>query len=142
MTTLKTFLSLAYLLPISAFAQGTSFAVSCPLEVPAAALQITPVKPGWVSFMNQPFLLKGAAAAWGPPEEQGLLVGERSEKFKTISTFKFDKIAEGNWIQCFYGEGPEITLSKRLPDDVRECTIENPASRKTEPVKVLITCKN
>lgn len=119
--------------------------IACPVEVPASALQVRVPGGDWAAFVDSPATLVGANVSAGPPGSYATLVGEpgpRSTASLQTVTYRFERehLRNENWIECVYGGRPEISLFKRLRDDLAECTIETRRRKKHEPAQVRITC--
>ncbi len=81
---------------------------------------------GWTSFVASPVYLNGAAPSDGPPEKLGILRGEAEKTTKYGWSHRYSLAGpypDGKWLRCDYGTLGEFSLAKRLPDDVRECTV-------------------
>lgn len=120
--------------------------IACPSDVPAKTIHVESSSPDWVPFVDDSALLVGANASAGPPGSFATLVGDPSTHAPANTqsvTYRFDPEHQhnGNWIECIYGGRPEISLYKRLQDDVSECTIETRRRSKTEAAQVRIVCK-
>ena len=120
--------------------------IACPVEVPASALQVRIPGGDWSAFIDSPARLVGANVSAGPPGSYATLVGEPDPRSTaTMQTVKYrferEHLRNENWIECIYGGRPEISLFKRLRDDLAECTIETRRRETHEPAQVRITCK-
>lgn len=121
--------------------------IMCPTEVPATAVQVRVPSVDWVAFIDNPAKLVGANASAGPPGSFATLVGEPSVRatanvHSVKYRFEREYLHNDNWIECIYGDRPEISLFQQLPHDVSECTIETRRSNKSESAQVRITCKS
>jgi hypothetical protein len=121
--------------------------IACPPSVPATAIQVRLPSSEWVPFIDDAALLVGANASGGPPGSFATLVGDPSTRTAAntqLVVYRFDRthLHDGNWIECIYGGRPEISLYRRLEDDVSECTIETRRRKKNEAPQVRIVCKN
>lgn len=104
-------------------AQTTPF--ECPTSIPRSALHVVNTEPGWVPFVASPLYLHAAAPMYGPPELRGDLAEfkERHGKDQWSYTYTFEgTYPEGKWLQCTYGEFNQVALSRRMPDEIKECT--------------------
>ncbi len=73
----------------------------------------------------RPHVLAGVTIYDGPPADLASLVGDGSAKRggKVISTWLFrEPFPKGAWITALYA-GTTLTLTRRLPDDVRELRV-------------------
>lgn len=78
------------------------------------------------AFVASPIYLNGAAPSDGPPEKRGILRGEAEKTTKSGWSHRYSLAGpypEGKWLRCDYGTLGEFSLAKRLPDDIRECTV-------------------
>lgn len=119
--------------------------IACPLEVPASSLQVRVPEGDWAAFVDSPARLVGANVSAGPPGSYATLVGEpgpRSSVSVHTVRYRFERehLRNENWIECVYGGRPEISLFKRLRDDLAECTIETRRREKHESASINITC--
>jgi len=74
----------------------------------------------------------------GDPSEYAWLVPDTDKKHS--ATWQFvPKSKEGYWITCEY-QLTSVTLTQRLPDDVKSCTVEYDA-RFSNPVPKSVRCK-
>ena len=88
--------------------------------------------------------LSGAAPIYGPPDTLGDLVpdGERRGKGTVSTVYDLDGFfKEGKWMQCFYGEYSQLTLSRRMPDATKTCTITYRKGEKAGQNKITIACR-
>ena len=119
--------------------------IACPVELPASAFQVRVPGGDWAAFVDSPAKLVGANVSAGPPGSYATLVGEpgaRSTASLHTVKYRFERehLRNENWIECIYGGRPEISLFKRLRDDLAECTIETRRREKHESAQVRITC--
>jgi hypothetical protein len=117
---------------------------ACPSELPAASLKVEGVPSGWTTFVGAPLYLSDAAPADGPPERLGILRGEGGKVSKTSWTRKYSlegRYPEGKWLRCDYGAYGEVSLAKRLPDDVKECIVTGHKGLHAGENKFEITCR-
>jgi hypothetical protein len=98
----------------------------CPQSIPEASVRVTAPGQAWKPFVSSPLYLSGAAPADGPPERLGVLRGDDPRKTKAGWTHKYSLegiYPEGKWLRCDYGSYGEVSLARRLPDDIHECTV-------------------
>ncbi|MBJ7314364.1 STY0301 family protein [Rugamonas sp. CCM 8940] len=135
------------LLGLLAFVQTAAAAphqISCPAEVAPSAIQL--VTPGWTPHVKFPVPLRAAVASGGPPEQEAKLVGETNwsrgtSEWSTTYTFGEIGFPDGKWIDCIYGRDAQFSLSKRLADGVKECTITVLKVNRGHQINVKILCK-
>jgi len=81
----------------------------------------------------------------GPPESLAVLRGEPlNKKGQPQSTrYEFGDMGfdQGKWLDCGYGEGSQITLSKRLNDGLKECTVTYSKADRPDKQIINIICK-
>lgn len=97
----------------------------CPQSVESGRVLVN-APAGWRSFVAAPIYLNSAAPADGPPERLGVLRGDEEKTTKSGWSHRYSLAGpypEGKWLRCDYGSLGEFSLAKRLPDDVRECTV-------------------
>ena len=100
---------------------------ACPHFLPEVAVKVTSPGSEWKPYVSAPLYLHGAEPADGPPERLGMLRGNDPRKTKTglTQTFSLEgNYPEGKWLRCDYGSLGEMSLSKRLPDGVKQCTVQ------------------
>ncbi|MEO7576840.1 MAG: STY0301 family protein [Massilia sp.] len=118
--------------------------IECPAEISSPSIQIRHL-PGWSAFVQYPLKLASAGMSAGPPGSLAVLRGSQlNSKNEAQSTrYEFSEVGfeKGKWLDCGYGEGSEITLSKRLDDNLKECTITYPPNRSRNWQKITIACQ-
>ncbi len=120
--------------------------IVCPTEVPEASIRIANTPSGWTPYVASPLFLSSAGATAGPPERRAILMGNstwRKGKTEWSTTYDLDGtgFSEGKWIECRYGEYDQVSLSKRLDDSIRSCTVRISKGEKVGQQDVRITCK-
>jgi hypothetical protein len=120
--------------------------VTCPTEIPEASIRIANTPAGWQPYVASPLFLSSAGAMAGPPEKRAILMGDTTwKKGKTewSTTYDLDGagFAAGKWMECRYGEYDEVTLSKRLDDRTKSCTVHFSKGEKAGQRTVKIHCK-
>jgi hypothetical protein len=99
----------------------------------------------WQPSIEGPLYLHSATISEGPPGSFAQLRGEdRNLPGKpaiTSYTFGALSVEQGKWLDCHYGKGAEVTLSRRLDDKVNECVITNLKRDPAERQAVTILCK-
>lgn len=115
--------------------------VECPAEVAEATIRLVAKDDGWKPYQSSPLKLNSAAPTGGPPELHADLAQFTTKRYKTVRIDTYDLSPPhpgGIWMKCGYGASNEITLHKRLDDNVTECTItQNNAS----PSEIGIVCR-
>lgn len=120
---------------------GTAVPPQCPAELPVAAVKVS-APAGWVSHVPAPLALYSAQMASGPPEELAVLVGEpvKGRKLATSYIWTTPGFPQGMWLQCLYGDGGQVVISRRLPEPIRECVIEYTSVKATRDTRVVVSC--
>lgn len=119
--------------------------IACPLQLSAPKVSIAGLAPEWVPSATGVLFLTAAGASNGPPELGATLRGEdvfdkRKSEWRTTFDFGAAGNQYGKWIDCIYGEAGDFTLSKRLPDSTRQCTVRRKNDVKARPRYVRIDC--
>ena len=117
-------ISCAFVVSMDVLAGQTLY--ECPKSIPETSLQLTSPNQDWKSFISSPLYLSSAAPADGPPERLGILREDDYTKTKAGWKRKYaltGQYPEGKWLRCDYGSLGEVSLAKRLPDEIKECTV-------------------
>ncbi len=115
----------------------------CPQSIPETSVHLATPSQEWKPFVSSPLYLSGAAPADGPPERLGILRGDDPRKTKTGWTHKYSlagRYPEGKWLRCDYGSFGEVSLAKRLPDEIQECTVTGKKGEHAGESKIEIAC--
>lgn len=118
--------------------------VECPTSINGRSIQLTNPPQGWKPFVPDSLYLHSAAPIDGPPEQLGALAEFTETRHgKEISyTFRLDSnFPDGKWIKCSYGVNGEITLSKRINDNVTQCTFAYRKGIKAGQHAIKISCE-
>lgn len=141
-------LKIAFILPfyVASDASAKPHSVECPANIPQQAIELAIVPKGWVPFVATPLYLHSAGMAGAPPEKLATLVGEsEGGPVKTAqwsTTYMLEgPYPDGKWMECGYGESNQVILSKRLPDDTRECTVKYRKGEKAGQNHLTIVCQ-
>ena len=104
---------------------GADQIIQCPLEIPEASVQLAHAPEGWTVSGPHSIALRSAGFMNGPPAKLADLKPDSINKHKTgsIETWTFEGYKDGIWLSCGYGDGAEITLSKKIPQSIAECTV-------------------
>jgi len=132
-------------LPLTGRAQASSAApISCPAVLKPGSIRID-AGTGWDSFVEFPLNLYEAGMSGGPPASLAILRGEQQHRSKHLITTRYTFTSHwpsgGKWLDCRYGEAGEISISRRLDDGVRECTISEFQAVPGNPRRIDIACK-
>lgn len=101
--------------------------ITCPLELPAEIMAITPRGDDWKPLVISPLYLHDAAPIAGPPERQGTIIGKMEKRSATEWTEHYNLdvgYPEGVWFQCAYGANNSHTLSKKLDSSLKSCMVK------------------
>lgn len=123
---------------------GSAATVQCPALIPASAIQLSDTPAGWLPYVASPLYLHAAAPMSGPPEMKGDLAEfkkSRSQKEWSYTYAMDGPFPSGKWLQCTYGEGNQLTLSRRLPDETQECSFTYRKGAKAGQHDITILCK-
>lgn len=119
---------LVHLIGVPLFLYATTCAAvapQCPESITPARVELTDTPAGWTASIGSRLYLHSAAPTSGPPEERGELAGFRQSGPPKRRTYSYDLAGifpAGKWLACRYGTSDEITLARRLDDDVRSCS--------------------
>jgi hypothetical protein len=120
--------------------------IVCPTEIPEASIRLLNTPPGWTPYVAAPLFLSSAGATAGPPEQRAILMGDstwRKGKADWSTTYDLDGggFPAGKWMECRYGEYDQVSLSKRLDDKTKSCTVYIGKGEKAGQQTVKIICK-
>jgi hypothetical protein len=79
-----------------------------------------------------------------PPEKLGHLIEDSRRKHKNeeIYTYRLDgSFPDGKWVQCAYGEHNQLTLSRKLADDTKRCSVTHTKGEKAAQNHIKIVCE-
>jgi hypothetical protein len=131
------------LLTASPHAAALDRLITCPTELQPQAIKIT-AGAGWVPRIESPLNLYSAGMSAGPPGSQQTRPGRelRRDKEQISTAYAFDPDSRPNhvWLNCTYGEGGGISISRRLDERTRECTITMFKPVPGEPRKIDMKC--
>lgn len=115
--------------------------IECPAEVAEPTISLVAKDDGWKPYQSFPLKLNSAAPTGGPPELHVDLAQFTTKRNKTarIDTYDLSPPHPGGiWMKCGYGASNEITLHKRLNDNVTQCTI---TQANASPSEIAIVCR-
>jgi hypothetical protein len=118
--------------------------LECPELIPSASVEVIDVPGDWLPYVASPLYLHAAAPMYGPPELKGDLTDFKEARTKNEWSYTYaldGAFPEGKWLQCAYGERNQITLSRRLPDEVQECRFTYRKGAKAGQHAIKIKCK-
>lgn len=141
----KTSMAIAALL-LTQHALGSEQKIVCPTEISEASIRLVDTPSGWTSYVASPLYLSSAGAMAGPPEQRAILMGEsnwKKGKAEWSTTYDLDAggFPAGKWMECRYGEYDQVSLSKRLDDKTKSCTVHVSKGEKAGQQTVRINCK-
>ena len=94
--------------------------------------------------MESPLKLHSAGMSAGPPSSQQARAGKELRRDKEVvsTAYGFDPDSRPNhvWLDCRYGEGGDVIISRRLDERTRECTITMASPVPGEPRKIDMKC--
>lgn len=123
---------------------ATTSPLECPHLIDERSVRLSDTPPGWTTFIRAPLYLHGAAPLSGPPEEQGELAEFSQKREKDVWTYTYQLDAPfpaGKWLTCKYGESDQVTLSKKLDDNVQACSFRYQKGKHVGENNITITCK-
>lgn len=133
----------ACLLAATSLASGAEYPVECPTELKTQAIQIVQTPAGWTPFTPSDVRLHGVGIMYGPPAEMRHAKPDFDKKQKNghVVTWLFDEEdTSPKWINCGYGLGNEVTLSKELDSATASCKVSYTRKQKYAIQQVLIRC--
>lgn len=131
-----------FTLPFGVSAAPTVF--ECPASIPEKSVRLVNTPPGWATTTNAPLYLHAAAPMNGPPEKLGELSDftQKRGKNEWTYTYKLDgKFPDGKWLACTYGESDQVTLSKRIDDEIEACTFTYRKGKYAGQNDIAIRCR-
>jgi hypothetical protein len=118
--------------------------VECPPNIQPSSIQVANT-PGWQPLVQSPLYLASAGMSAGPPESLAILRGEQLNSKGQPHSIRYEfgatELQHGKWLNCGYGEDAAITLSKRLDDSVKECTVTYVKQKTPGRQEINIICK-
>lgn len=101
----------------------------CPRQLAANTFTAVKAPTGWIGLMPTDVRLVAAGMLDGAPNESGYLVpfdtkGQKKGKVSTwFQRWVFTPPSPNTWLYCGYGGGGmPLQLSKKIPEDARQCT--------------------
>ena len=122
---------------------AASITYACPQSIPEASVRLIPPGQGWKPFVASPLYLSGAAPADGPPERLGVLRENGATRTAAGWTHQYSlagPFPEGKWLRCDYGSLGEVSLAKRLPDGILDCTVTGKKGEHAGENQLTIQC--
>jgi hypothetical protein len=116
----------------------------CPELIPASSVQLKDIPDDWVIYVAAPLYLHAAAPMYGPPEMKGDLADFKESRTKNAWSYTYTldgAFPDGKWLQCTYGEHNQVTLSRRLSDETRECQFTYRKGAKPGQHEINVQCK-
>jgi hypothetical protein len=108
---------------------GSNFAaannISCPAHVPNFSSTDGAKNNGWNLQVDQKLILNGVGFKSGPLDSNRYLKPDDGTESKTTLTqvWNFQANLDGKWVVCYFGDRDLIALSRRLPDEITQCTV-------------------
>ena len=131
------------LLAVHLVAHAAPTSYVCPQSIHEASVHLAAPGEEWTPFVSSPLYLSSAAPADGPPERLGVLRERDATKTKTgwRRTYALDgQYPDGKWLRCDYGAFGEVSLAKRLPDEISKCTVTGTKGVHAGETQVDIRC--
>lgn len=126
---------------INAYASSTR--VQCPAQLAPASIQLVDTPVNWTPLVRAPLYLHSAAPIYGAPEARGDIADFSTKRGSDYWSYTYrleGKFDDGKWIQCAYGANNEITLSRKISNDIRQCTFTYRKGRKVAQHEIAIDC--
>lgn len=119
--------------------------VQCPGELAATSVKVEPAPEGWTPYIPSVIYLSSAGLMAGPPAMIAELkpYSDTNEKGKSVALWKLGgaPYPEGLWLSCGYGAKGEVTLSKQIGGEYKECTITSKKGKKAFSADIEVSCK-
>ncbi len=123
-------------------ASADELVVVCPPNIAGENLRVLHAPQGWSSAVTETgVVLNGASLMSGPPADRATLLPTTKGASNEDVWTDMRPIPEGWWMACSYGANQEFTLSRRLPDDTKECRIRYTRD-KLKRLQLNIRCKS
>jgi hypothetical protein len=126
-------------------AAAGEFAIDCPDRLPPSGLRLVDPPQGWQGTVNSPLFLHNAEPTDGPPQDLGRMIGEAGKSRKNAWVTRYPltgDFSRGKWFTCDYGSLNEVSLSRRLPNDTKECTVIGRLGELAGQNQFQIVCRN
>lgn len=81
---------------------------------------------------------------YGPPVMKGDLADFTETRGHDVWSYTYQldgAFPDGKWLQCTYGDRNQVTLSRRLPDETRECKFTYRKGTKAGQHAIKIQCQ-
>lgn len=130
-------------LTMAQIAFAASEKLECPQQIPASAIQISD-SGGWTARAPKALPLSSAGFNDGSPAAQRALkpFATKNNAGQTQHTWKFEgEYPEGKWLSCSYVGGVAI-LSKKIGDNISECSISYRLSKGKSDSLIAIKCSD
>ena len=129
---------------IGAAAYAADSKVSCLAEIPASALHFGDAPKGWTATtQTYPLHLTAAGFSSGPPSDRAQLkpTSVDEAKAKIVETWRFEgPYPRGKWLSCDFERGV-VTLSREIPEGIRECSVVYDNHPPASPALREIVCR-
>lgn len=124
---------------------GSAFSapsVSCPAQLIKQSVSTSAAVDGWDLHLQKTIKFSGVEFMGGPMNSDLWLKHDGGSETKTELTqiWNFAGNPKGNWIVCFYG-ADSVTLSQKLPDNIRQCTVVSNKSSRVRLKHSQLSCK-
>ncbi|MGV7208833.1 STY0301 family protein [Oxalobacteraceae bacterium A2-2] len=114
----------------------------CPASIPVSVK--ANAGNGWIPHVASDLYLNSATPISGPPEMKADLADYLSRPGKKEWSYTYDlarPFPDGKWLECGYGTHNEVTLSRRLPDTVKQCIFTYRKGARAGQHEIRISCQ-
>ena len=106
---------------------ASSQALVCPAELPASAISVTQAPAGWTGFVPTALPLNDVGLSTGALEDRATLLGQHHKLPRGAFAVDYSDLREwqgrDRWLLCKYGEGNSVSIARRLPSAINQCTV-------------------
>jgi len=126
---------------------GSSAWEDCPRQFGEREVKLVGGPEDWIAYSPRRLPLDAAGFMAGAPATKTDLKPYSTEKHgrNLISTWKFDpdfiSESDGLWLVCSYGEGGELTLSRRISSQFVDCSVTYAEKKANTDRVIRIACK-
>jgi len=115
--------------------------IKCPDKFSAESIQFSVTPKDWTPFAPAALEVLTAELMYGPPSSYTYAAPTtyHAGKRRDVGVWSTSS-ADQNWLQCGYGAGRELTLSRPLPLNVTDCTITKHKDARGSVEHVVAVC--
>lgn len=120
---------------------AATITIACPDKFPVESIQFSTVQSEWTPFAPAALEVVTAELMYGPPSSYTYAAPTTFQSGKRRDVGVWSASSTGkNWLQCGYGAGRELTLSRPLPPGVTDCTITKNKDDRGNVERVVAVC--